>query len=134
LLSFIYFCFSYIAKFYFSQGKKITENMQLTAENGKKMPAVRVFSEAIRFLKEHLDKTLARKIETTESSQQISWADDIRWILTVPAIWSNEAKQFMRVAAEQVSTITKLRMRTQSLSLGSLVSSPGLDPDALGNV
>ena len=30
-------------------------------------------------------------------------ADDIRWVLTVPAAWSDLAKQFMRKAAEQAS-------------------------------
>jgi hypothetical protein len=29
--------------------------------------------------------------------------DDVKWIITVPAIWSDAAKQFMREAAEQVS-------------------------------
>jgi hypothetical protein len=28
---------------------------------------------------------------------------DIRWVLTVPAIWNDGAKQFMREAAEKVS-------------------------------
>ena len=30
-------------------------------------------------------------------------ADDIRWVLTVPAAWSDLAKQFMRKAAELAS-------------------------------
>ena len=29
-------------------------------------------------------------------------ADDIHWVLTVPAIWNDSAKHFMRLAAEQV--------------------------------
>jgi hypothetical protein len=34
---------------------------------------------------------------------------DIRWVLTVPAIWSEAAKQFMRKSANLVNTIyTKL--------------------------
>ena len=28
---------------------------------------------------------------------------DIHWVLTVPAIWNDVAKQFMREAAEEVS-------------------------------
>ena len=28
--------------------------------------------------------------------------EDIRWVVTVPAIWRQEAKQFMREAAYQV--------------------------------
>ncbi|XP_061186212.1 heat shock 70 kDa protein 12A-like [Saccostrea echinata] len=87
------------------RGKRITEDMQLTAQNGNKMSAIKVFSGAIRFLKDHLDKVLVKQLESKEKSgksvKQTSWADDIRWVLTVPAIWSNEAKQFMRRAAEQ---------------------------------
>jgi hypothetical protein len=30
---------------------------------------------------------------------------DIRWVLTVPAIWSDAAKQFMRKSANLVNTI-----------------------------
>lgn len=80
--------------------------MQITAANGKKMSALKVFSEAIRYLKEQLDKELEKCfVEDHEgkSTQQESWADHVRWVLTVPAIWSNEAKQFMRMAAVQVS-------------------------------
>ena len=29
-------------------------------------------------------------------------ADDIQWVLTVPAIWTPRAKQFMREAAYEV--------------------------------
>lgn len=29
--------------------------------------------------------------------------NDIRWVLTVPAIWEEPAKKFMREAAEDVS-------------------------------
>ena len=28
----------------------------------------------------------------------------IRWVITVPAIWSQEARQFMRKAAKRVNT------------------------------
>lgn len=80
--------------------------MQLTAANGKKMSALKVFSEAIRYLKEQLDEELEKRLVVKDhegkSMQQDSWADDVRWVLTIPAIWSNEAKQFMRMAAEQV--------------------------------
>lgn len=87
------------------KGKRIKEDMQLTAANGKKMSALKVFSEAIRYLKEQLDEELEKRLVVKDhegkSMQQDSWADDVRWVLTIPAIWSNEAKQFMRMAAEQ---------------------------------
>ena len=30
---------------------------------------------------------------------------DVHWVLTVPAIWDDAAKQFMREAAEKVNTV-----------------------------
>lgn len=39
---------------------------------------------------------------TVAESSESPWSDDILWVLTVPAIWSDQAKQFMREAAIQV--------------------------------
>lgn len=114
---------------------KKLKNLKLSADNGKKLPALKVFSEAIKYLKNHFEALLERttisekspsnsdtlqetngtsvstgKTETqskrsdpnkTESNDS-SWSDDILWVLTVPAIWSDQAKQFMREAAMQV--------------------------------
>ena len=63
------------------------------------MVAIDVFSGAIKYLKDHLIKALNARNACNEIS-----ADDINWVLTVPAIWSDPAKQFMREAAEKVST------------------------------
>jgi hypothetical protein len=41
-------------------------------------------------------------VESTGSN--IIEMTDIRWVLTVPAIWSDGAKQFMRKSAEMVQT------------------------------
>ena len=47
---------------------------------------------------DHLDDALKTKgIEIQEA--------DIEWVLTVPAIWNDPAKQFMRQAAEMVFKI-----------------------------
>ena len=62
------------------------------------MKAIIVFSEAIRFLKDHLIHSLNERNAHNEID-----VDDIMWVLTVPAIWTDAAKQFMREAAEQVS-------------------------------
>ena len=70
--------------------------MMLPDETKKKqMPAIRVFSSAIGFMKKHFTDEL--------SKQRISLKDsDITWVLTVPAIWDDKAKGFMREAAEKV--------------------------------
>ncbi|KAH3730704.1 hypothetical protein DPMN_056696 [Dreissena polymorpha] len=48
-------------------------------------------------MKEDVEKTYANRV-TTDLKQ-----DNVRWVLTVPAIWNDSAKQFMRFAAEQVN-------------------------------
>ena len=64
---------------------------------GKEMNAIEVFSLVILFLKDNLLKRLRRKntVDTLDESM-------IHWVLTVPAIWNDKAKQFMRKAAEKV--------------------------------
>ena len=63
---------------------------------GKPMQALTVFSLAIRYLKEHciakIQVYMKRKIQD----------EDSYFVLTVPAIWDDPAKQFMREAAEKV--------------------------------
>lgn len=116
------------------------KNFKLIAENGRRLPALKVFSEAIRYLKKHFEDLLGNstlrenndqsdcsssssddKNESSDSSRKnvstsntdtqakfsdpnndSSWSDDILWVLTVPAIWTDQAKQFMRDAAIQV--------------------------------
>ena len=62
------------------------------------MLAKKVFSESIRFLKEHLMEALSKR-------KTLFTVEDIHWVLTVPAIWSDAAKQFMREAATEVRSI-----------------------------
>ena len=64
-------------------------------ETGKQLPALVVFSESIKYLKLSL-------LEEAKKQQTDIQADDIKWILTVPAIWSDPAKTFMRRAAVEV--------------------------------
>lgn len=64
------------------------------------MKALKVFSESLRFLKDH---ALTKIGENTGGRKFI--ATDVTWVLTVPAIWPAAAKQFMREAAVKVSQI-----------------------------
>jgi hypothetical protein len=44
--------------------------------------------------------------------------DEIKWVLTVPAIWSDQAKDFMRKSAEKVYINKSLsRMSSPLLSI-----------------
>ncbi|XP_033742406.1 heat shock 70 kDa protein 12A-like [Pecten maximus] len=74
--------------------KNISRGMKLKASNGKEMTAMKVFTSSIRFLKDHLLSTCKKQGTDIEMS-------DIRWILTVPAIWNDRAKQFMRECTVQ---------------------------------
>lgn len=65
------------------------------------MPAKAVFAHGIKYLKDHLYGTLERQ----GSSSIIEDPSYVKWVLTVPAIWDNSAKQFMRESAEEVSRL-----------------------------
>lgn len=71
--------------------------MKLEATNGKFLPALTVFSESLRFMKEHALNTIKEA-----SFQTVYDQEEITWVITVPAIWSAAAKQFMRLAAKEV--------------------------------
>ncbi|XP_060083361.1 heat shock 70 kDa protein 12A-like [Ylistrum balloti] len=60
----------------------------------KAMPATVIFAHGIKYLKDHLmDHAKTKGIYE-------SIADKTHWVLTVPAIWNDSAKQFMREAAQ----------------------------------
>lgn len=61
----------------------------------KPMSALTVFAAGIRYLKQHLFEALSKCGPVVRDS-------DIHWVLTVPAIWNESAKQFMREAAVEV--------------------------------
>ncbi|CAC5385494.1 unnamed protein product [Mytilus coruscus] len=61
---------------------------------GKSALAIDVFSLSIKALKDHLMELLEKR------GTQMT-VGDIRWVLTVPAIWTDAAKQFMRKSAEK---------------------------------
>jgi hypothetical protein len=69
-------------------------------ENKKALSALHVFSSAIKFLKDHLCNEISKKM--TEFEER-----DIFWVLTVPAIWTDAAKKFMREAALEVYIFTR---------------------------
>ncbi|XP_062578755.1 heat shock 70 kDa protein 12B-like [Saccostrea cucullata] len=71
--------------------KSITEKMVIEDVNGKPMKALIVFQAAIKYLKEHFLANIKKF--------QAVLDDEIQYVLTVPAIWSDSAKKFMRLAA-----------------------------------
>lgn len=55
-----------------------------------------VFACAIKYLKDHIQDTLKKK------GFEFPKREDISWVLTVPTIWDDKAKTFMREAAQKV--------------------------------
>lgn len=62
------------------------------------MKAFEVFFAAIKFFRDHLHDTLEKRGTGVRET-------NIQWVLTVPAIWDDDAKQFMREATEKVRYI-----------------------------
>lgn len=82
---------------YFHLTQGLNRTTKLTAANGKKVEALIVFSLSIKFMKDE-----AVKIIRARTGDESYSANDIQWVLTVPAIWRPAAKQFMREAAYKV--------------------------------
>jgi hypothetical protein len=72
--------------------------MKLEDVTGKSLLAIEVFGLLIRALKSHL-------LERLYHGGTDIKPHEIKWVLTVPAIWPDSAKQFMRISAEKVYRI-----------------------------
>ena len=70
---------------------------KITAANGTSVSALDVFSITLRYFRDHAIQELRDATGTKIDGE------DIRWVITVPAIWRQQAKQFMREAAYKVS-------------------------------
>ncbi|XP_070579393.1 heat shock 70 kDa protein 12B-like [Ptychodera flava] len=75
---------------------EINTDMMLEEKTGKQMLAIDVFSRSLQFLKEQAVKELI--LAGTAKSE-----NDLKYVLTVPAIWKPSSKQFMREAATRSS-------------------------------
>ncbi|XP_067658034.1 uncharacterized protein [Haliotis asinina] len=78
----------------------LTKETMLKASNGELFPALKVFALALRFFKEHALQQLSDQSGITVIN------DDVRWVITVPAIWKAPAKQFMRQAAYEADLVS----------------------------
>ena len=73
----------------------MTHSMVLEDITGKALSVVDVFTLTIKALVDHLLSMLKKQ-------GKLIYNDEVQWILTVPAIWTDTAKQFMRTSAEKV--------------------------------
>lgn len=84
----------------------LNENTEVQARNGKKWPALDVFAKCLNYLKKvATDAVNERYLKSNKdnASAEVMYKDaQIQWVITIPAIWSLSAKQFMRKAAYKV--------------------------------
>ncbi|KAH3704788.1 heat shock 70 kDa protein 12A-like [Dreissena polymorpha] len=92
-----YFFKKFKMTLFINQGT-IGRSTMLEDETGKQLTALTVFSLTIKHLQDDLFEALNLKMAGGISRK------DIHWVLTVPAIWNDSAKQFMRMAAREAGT------------------------------
>ena len=73
--------------------QNVTRDMVLKDKTGKQCSAVEVFTLSIKAFVDRLMKGLKR--ERTKH-------DEVLWVLTVPSVWTDSAKQLIRESAEKV--------------------------------
>ncbi|KYO26274.1 heat shock protein 12A isoform B [Alligator mississippiensis] len=78
----------------------LTMKTELEAVNGKKVAALEVFAHALRFFKQHALQ------ELKDQCPSLPEKGAVRWVITVPAIWKQPAKQFMREAAYKAGLVS----------------------------
>ena len=71
----------------------------LNGDDRSSVPAIDIFSKALKYLKEKLISFIDTKLEGLHISDN---SHDIRWVLTIPAIWGAGARHFMRESAYKV--------------------------------
>eukprot|EP01083_Nonionella_stella_P114023 336738_1 len=72
-----------------NRGRYIDIHSKLTADNGREYSSELVFIEAFKFIQKESKEFLRKKKMKFKKEQ-------IQWIVTVPAIWSNKAKHMMK--------------------------------------
>lgn len=78
--------------------------------DGREMPLMAVISETLKYI---ADKALAKLTEQIGKVIKTK----IKWVLTVPALWSEEHKQFMRRACVEAGIITDINSSNLLLCL-----------------
>lgn len=74
---------------------------ELQAANGKRVKALDIFAYALAFFREQALKELSDQTGGDFDN------NDVRWVITVPAIWKMPAKQFMREAAYKSGLVSR---------------------------
>ena len=78
--------------------------------DGRELSLMKVISESLRYIAEKATEKLAEQVGKVINSK-------IRWVLTVPALWGEEHKQFMRKAALIANIVEEINSPNLLLSL-----------------
>lgn len=82
------------------EGKRTDEGPIATAHNGENFPVIDLIADYLR----ELGGLLRQELDNNTSGELKD--DEILWCLTIPAIWKDDEKSFMRMAAIQAGLIT----------------------------
>lgn len=86
----------------------LTPDTTISDIRGRELPAVKVFACAIKYLVHYLLDNLKKW-----GSESFT-INELNWVITVPAIWNDQAKRFMRRAAQEVS------IKKNPISIGTI--------------
>lgn len=78
--------------------------------DGRELPLMKVISESLKYLANKAMEKLTEQVGKVVKMK-------IRWVLTVPALWSEEHKFFMRKAAQEAGIIEDSNSSNLLLSL-----------------
>ena len=78
--------------------------------DGRQLPLMKVISESLRYISDKALEKLSEQVGKVVSTK-------VRWVLTVPALWSEEHKHFMRKAAVEAGIIEDLNAHNLLLCL-----------------
>lgn len=107
--------------------KKMTIETPLLDDKGKKMKAIDVFSSAINYLKNQMIKQCEKRFKHIDIMDS-----DVTWVLTVPAIWNDSSKQFMREAAKKAGICDQMliiALEPEAASLYCMYQPVLMDPE-----
>jgi len=100
-----YYYYFHQFKMQLYETKKLSRQSKLRDATGKHMNALEVFSVVY----EELKKKILKQINMSKTSSFSVSSDHVGWMITIPAIWTDEARQFMREAATNAG-LTKTRL------------------------
>lgn len=83
------------------EGKERDQDGPFIMKEGKKFSVLRLIAEFLKLIKE----TALKDISETLGGEGLLNENEIRWCLTVPAVWKEDSKQIMRHAAELAGLI-----------------------------